>query len=486
VDKIRCLGFCVSVDHARYMERVFKDHGVNAKAVWAKTDDDERKQSLEDLQAGRINVLFSVDLFNEGVDVPSVDALLMLRPTESPLLFLQQLGRGLRKCAGKTLCTVLDFVGQHRKEFRYDRRFRALLGGSRLAAIRQIEDGFPFLPAGCHMELDRIASERVLANIKQSVPDTWPARAAELDSINREHPGILLGTFLEISGLELDDVYSNSRSWSDLKDKARIQTLATGPHERILRRACSRLLHVDDEERIRFWSHLLRTDTPPHVEGLPEREVRLVKMLLAQILDQVATNKWTLRDGVEVLWQHQQIRSELVELLSVLLGRITHVSTVFNGIPNIPLRIHAQYTRDEILSALQTREGFKAPPWQAGVFPMKDPFVDLLAFTLDKTSKAFSPTTRYRDYAISRELIHWESQSVTRANSDTGRRYQNHQRLGSYILLFARHSNEDRAFYFLGPASYVRHEGELPMAITWKLHRPLPGDLFASFAAAVA
>lgn len=111
---------------------------------------------------------------------------------------------------------------------------------------------------------------------------------------------------------------------------------------------------------------------------------------------------------------------------------------------------------------------------------------DLFAFTLDKTSGAFSPTTRYRDYAVSRELIHWESQSVTRADSETGRRYQDHERRGSYILLFARLKTDDRAFYFLGPATYVRHESEQPMAITWRLRHSLPGDLYQAFAAAVA
>lgn len=117
---------------------------------------------------------------------------------------------------------------------------------------------------------------------------------------------------------------------------------------------------------------------------------------------------------------------------------------------------------------------------------MKDARADLLAFTLDKTSGHFSPTTRYRDYAISRELIHWESQSVTRADSETGLRYQRHSELGSAILLFARLRSDDRAFYFLGPATYVKHESELPMAVTWRLTYSLPGDLFASFAAAVA
>ena len=96
-----------------------------------------------------------MDLFNEGVDLPSVDALLMLRPTESPTLFIQQLGRGLRRDIGKSVCTVLDFVGQHRQEFRFDRRLAALLGGTRKELAEQVAAGFPYLPAGCQMQLDQ-------------------------------------------------------------------------------------------------------------------------------------------------------------------------------------------------------------------------------------------------------------------------------------------------------------------------------------------
>jgi hypothetical protein len=117
---------------------------------------------------------------------------------------------------------------------------------------------------------------------------------------------------------------------------------------------------------------------------------------------------------------------------------------------------------------------------------MKNERADLFAFTLDKTSGNFSPTTRYRDYAISRELVHWESQSITRAGSETGKRYQHHAKQDRHIMLFTRHSTDDRAFWFLGPATYVSHMGEKPMAITWRLDVPLPGDLFALFAAAVA
>lgn len=481
----RALGFCVSVEHAHYMARVFEQHGVPSVAVTGETRDDDRMRALTDLEQGRVRVVFSVDLFNEGVDVPSVDALLMLRPTESPLLFLQQLGRGLRKADGKAVCTVLDFVGHHRREFRYDRRFRALLRGSRTDVMRQVEQGFPFLPAGCHMELDRVASERVLWSIRNALPRTITERAVELSELAAQQGDVTLKQYLEATGLDLDDVYAGNYSWSELRERAGLDTEEPGEYETVIRRACGRLLHVDDPERLGTWRRWLQCDAPPEV-GVSEREDRLLRMLLGQLLDQVPVKSMGLSEGAAVLWAHPQIRRELGELLEVLESRVSHLTPKLGVLPEVPLHVHARYTRIEILAACGKGEGVKVMSWQTGVLYLEDLPADLFAFTLDKTGGAFSPTTRYRDYAISRDLIHWESQSVTRADSETGRRYQEHAERGSHVLLFGRLNTAERAFHFLGPATYVRHESEQPMAITWKLHHRLPGDLYQSFAAAVA
>ncbi len=481
----RALGFCVSVDHAKYMARVFNDSGISATAVWADTPDKERIQALADLAAGRLKVVFSVDLFNEGVDVPVVNSLMMLRPTESPLLFLQQLGRGLRKAPDKAVCTVLDFVGQHRKEFRYDRRFQALLGGSRSHVAQQVKEGFPFLPSGCSMQLDRVATERVLESIKNAVPSRWPEKVNELRGLASDHRDITLREFLAASGLELEDVYDGRRSWSDLREAAGLPTSANGPRAQGLRRAIGRLLHVDDPVRLRTWREWIDRTAPPDILTLSEWEKRLLRMLLVQLLDNVDADT-TLTTGAATLWDHAQVRSELRDLFDVLLDRIEHVPICLSELPDVPLVVHARYTRLEMLAAAQSNDRVKVRPWREGLFYDAGLRADFFAFTLDKTSGQFSPTTRYRDYAINRELIHWESQSTTRADSRTGQRFQHHVATGNHILLFARLNIDERAFVFLGPGTYVSHVGELPMAITWRLRHPLPGDIFQRFAAAVA
>ena len=486
LSRMRALGFCVSVEHARYMARVFTEAGIRSTAVWADSPDDERRAALKELAERRINVVFSVDLFNEGVDVPAVDTLLLLRPTDSPTLFLQQLGRGLRRARDKTVCTVLDFVGRHRSEFRFDRRFRALLGGSRQDLIRQIDAGFPFLPAGCHMELDRVASEIVLANIKGAVPSRWAAKAEELRQIAAREPDVTLARYLAETGLELDDVYTGPYSWSDLREAAGLPVLAAGPHEAVLRRACGRVLHIDDDARIAAYRRLLSTAEPPDVAALPERDRRLLRMLMASLANAALRKDASLDEAAALLWAHPQVRREFLELLDVLETRLEHLAEPLADRQEVPLRVHARYSRVEILAAFGVGEGAKVAPWQTGVYWAEEAKTDLFAFTLDKTSGQFSPTTRYQDYAISRDLIHWQSQSVTREDSDTGLRYRRHKAEGTSVMLFARLRTDDRAFSFLGPAEYVSHEGEQPMSITWRLRFPLPGDLFAAFAAAVA
>lgn len=484
--QVRALGFCVSVNHARYMARVFNEAGVKATAVWADTPETERAAALQDLKHGRTNVVFSVDLFNEGVDVPAVDTVLFLRPTDSPTLFLQQLGRGLRRLEGKTVCTVLDFVGQHRKEFRYDRRFRALFGGTRKDLERQINEGFPFLPAGCHMELDQVASQIVLENVRQAVPSRWAARVAELKSMAAGGNDVSLGSYLTETGLELEEFYWAKRSWAELREAAGLPIASAGPQDKQLLRSCGRLLHVDDRRRLGAYHQFLNIAVVNDVDSLPTPDRRLLQMLVASIVDKAVAKTATLAEGVALLKAHPRVCAELSAILEILEDRVTHTTLPLATNWDVPLEVHGRYSRLEILAAFGVRDGSRMPPWQAGVLWAEAAQADLLAFTLDKTTGGFSPTTRYRDYALNRDLIHWESQSHTRGDSDTGRRYQEHFKKGSSIMLFARLNTDDRAFWFLGPATYVSHEGDQPMAITWRLSHSLPADLFTKFALAVA
>ncbi|MDN5792558.1 MAG: DEAD/DEAH box helicase family protein, partial [Brevibacterium aurantiacum] len=208
--QMRALGFCVSVDHARYMADTFNRVGIPAIAISGQTASAERAQALANLRAATINVVFAADLLNEGVDIPVVDTVLFLRPTESPTLFLQQLGRGLRLAPDKDVLTVLDFVGTNRAEFRLDLRYRALTGATRKGLERSVDRGFPFLPSGCQIVLDEVTQANVLASVRRHLALRWNLLVREL----RAHPTDSLPKFLDDSGADLSQVVRSDRSWT--------------------------------------------------------------------------------------------------------------------------------------------------------------------------------------------------------------------------------------------------------------------------------
>jgi hypothetical protein len=390
------------------------------------------------------------------------------------VLFLQQLGRGLRRAEGKTDCLVLDFVGHHRTEFRFDRRYRALLGGTRKDLAQAVERNFPYLPAGCHMQLDAVARDQVLRSIKNAVPSRWRAKVEELRRMVEAGYQPTLANYLDHSGLDLDDV---AGQWSNLLEAAGIAVAPTGPHEAALRRAVGRMTHVDDAVRLEGYRTALQGEP---TDGAIER--MLVASLMDPMIGKDLSADLTVPEAREVLRQHPQVITELAALLTVL--EIDHVQAPLSSHPDLPLRLHARYTRQEILGAFAKGPRAKTRPWREGTLYLPEHGVDVHVVTLDKSDGRFSPTTRYRDYAINRELLHWESQSTTPADSPTGKRYRG---LGEPTtqLFFVRLKPSD-PYWCLGPAKYVSHVGERPMAITWHLQTPLPGDLFAQFAAAVA
>ena len=307
-------------------------------------------QALQDLEAGRINVVFFVDLFNEGVDVPPVDTLLLLRPTESATLFLQQLGRGLRKHRAKSACTVLDFVGQHRKEFRFDQRFRALLGGSRADVIEQIKKGFPFLPAGCHMQLDRVASEIVIESIKRAIPSRWVAKVEELRSMRRNVSDVTLASISTIQAWISKTFMKATTRWSELREAAGLPVAVAGPENDRLRRACGRMLHIDDLSRI---------DTLSAVSRAPVRRT----LAVCRRTTSGYSACWWLRSPTQLLRRTQPKGRNTPSLVTssdhrraprnsrgASSAESNHVHHLIGEQTEVPLRVHGRYTRTEILS----------------------------------------------------------------------------------------------------------------------------------------
>ncbi len=284
LEAMRALGFCVSVEHAHWMARKFVAAGLRAAALDASSPREQRAEQIRRLRSGELQILFAVDLCNEGLDIPEIDTVLFLRPTESAIVFMQQLGRGLRLCRGKSCLTVLDFIGQAHRNFRFDLRYRALLGGTRDQLEQQINDGFPFLPAGCSLQLDRVSSERVLANLRESLPTRRPQLLAEARRLGR----CSLAALLEGLGMELEEFYKVAGSWALLqRELGWVAGAASGEptadEKRLGRGIAGGLLHLDDPERLHWLAAQLQRAAPPDPAGFDPETERSWRMLMAQL-----------------------------------------------------------------------------------------------------------------------------------------------------------------------------------------------------------
>ena len=481
---MKALVFAGGVRHARFVALRLNQAGIRSIAVDGETPKPVRAQAVRDLRAGVIQAIVSVDIFNEGVDIPEVDTVVMLRPTESGTVFLQQLGRGLRKTAAKSFLTVLDFVGLQRKEFRYDIRYRALTGIGRRRLEQSMAQGFPYLPSGAFIRMDEVASRLVLENIKAALPSSKVAIAADV----REHAArssaveYRLTDYLADSGLDLTDIYgSTGRNWTDLVRMAGLTTAPVSDGESKLLKRVASMLHVDDQPRLDVYRRLI--SEPDYARSLPDlsaSEQRLALMLYHAIWTKIAHA--SVVEGLLAAHACGAFREELLQAWEVAAHRFAHVTMPIDGqAPGLPLSIHARYSRAEMLTAVGEGSMVKSPyDNREGVVHAREFDADVFNMTWQKVEGRYSPHTMYRDYAISDRLIHWQSQHADREGSTKIQRYIRHADEGHRIFLFARESPDwefgTRPYLFLGAAQYASHQGERPVSFVWRLDEPLPAD----------
>jgi superfamily II DNA or RNA helicase/HKD family nuclease len=485
--RMRCLGFCVSVAHAEWMARRFSEIGFPSRAVSGETPEAERVDAVVALRERRINAIFSRDVFNEGVDIPEVDTVMFLRPTESATVFLQQLGRGLRKFVGKPSLTVLDFIGQQNRRFRFAPRLAALTGRHRGALVGDAVAGFPYLPPGCSIRLDQVAAKIVLDNLRATIQGRKADLVRELVEVTAQVGPVDIKTFLDETGRSLGDLYQ-AGGWTSLRRLAGLELSPERPDEERLQRAIGRMRHIRDVERIGRYIAWLKSDHAPELTDLTERERRLLTMLHFDLWGAARV-----AEGLEYwlarFWSHSALRTELEQLLGVISEDVAFVSFPLAGFSDVPLHIHGRYTRDEIFAAVGISTPGSPRESREGVQWVKSQRLDLFTVTIEKVASRFSPTTMYRDRPISPVLFQWESQSRTPIDSPAGRRYVGHQQSGDRIWLFCRETDQSArretiAFMFLGPIHYVSHRGSKPIEILWRLEHPMPAEFYVRTRAA--
>jgi superfamily II DNA or RNA helicase/HKD family nuclease len=488
---VRGLGFCVSVRHAREMSELFNRAGLSSTALSAETPKEERESASQRLSQGEIRFVFVVDLYNEGVDIPAVNTVLFLRPTESLTVFLQQLGRGLRHYRGKTHLLVLDFIGHMHGKFDFSARLSALSGSPVHRIELAVLEDFPHLPAGCVIRLERVAREYVLENVRQSLGgrrDSWFERIREMARELGRPPR--LREFVEAFHPPLSAIYKKRGNvfsgWKRMQVQAGVLEDFSDPDESVLTRGVGRVFHAAAG---RYHDFLLRMTQ--REEKFPSEGSMADRMLLMahySLWGEVPRKMGMVepRDMIRRFQNNPVLCAELEESLELSKDLARYPVIPGSLSDHSPLDIHAAYTRDEILAAFGLWDFERKREVREGVRYLPDQKADLLFVTLNKSEKDYSPSTLYEDYAISERLFHWQSQSTTGEQSETGRRYIHHERTGNRIFLFVRKEKKSESspfgmsepYVFAGPVRYRSHQGSRPMSIVWELDNPLPAQLF--------
>ena len=480
LDEVKGLGFCVSVAHAQFMAQSFNLHGLPSLALHADSPREDRKTARAKLIAGELRFIFVVDLYNEGVDIPEVNTILFLRPTESLTVFLQQLGRGLRLAEGKECLTVLDFIGQAHQRYNFEEKYAALLNHTHRGVTHELKKGFVSLPRGSYIKLERQAEQAILNNISQSFDNVRGLTQKLADHAEDLAGEVTLRSFLDYYHLDPRRIYKGY-SFARLCARAGLREAYDDPQEDTITKGLRKVCDIDSQGWIRFLIDLFESLDSFEARVFTEQEQRMLTMFQYTMWPRrlaehghgdLASALRSLRDS--------RYYAEFRELLDYNLEHIDFVDQPLLTNDPTPLALHCRYTMDQLLAAW----GQQPRAQQAGVYYDRANLCDLFFVTLNKSDKDYSANTMYEDYSINEELFHWQSQYMTAEDSETGQRYIHHRKTGNRILFFVREYRQEHGatapYTLLGFADYVSHEGSRPMSITWRLHEAIPAKFLKS------
>ncbi len=462
------------------MSNSFKESGLKANYLVSKQSNKDQinRDDVKNALINRdINFLFVVDIYNEGVDIPEIDTILFLRPTESLTIFLQQFGRGLRFSKDKEYLTILDFVGNARNEYDYESKFRALIGRSNKSVAYEIENNFPHLPIGCSIILEKQAKEYILTNIKKAISITKKKLLQKMISFSQNNDTIDLQKFMTYSNMKLEDIYQRD-TFSNLCFEANV----INDFNPDFNHEFQRLFYKKwmSCRSLSYFQFILKLcDMSFNTDSLNNYEEQLFLMMLYFDLWQEPKKHNNMRESITLIGQNHHFVDEIKQFLNIMIERIDYLEKDLD-LPYIcPIKLHSTYTRDQILAGFGKHTFESRYSSREGVLNIPEFNTELLFVTLNKAEDKYSPSTMYNDYAINEKLFHWQSQNSTKPDSPKGQSYINHAKNNKHIILFVREANNDLSnntmpYICLGKVFYKSHSGSQPMSIVWELEVEIP------------
>ncbi len=482
---VRALCFCVDQQHAKYMASKFTLCGLKSDVLTSENAQ-MRAPLYRRLKNKEINYLFVVDMFNEGVDIPEVDTILFLRPTESLTVFIQQFGRGLRKAEGKTHVNILDFVGNCRAEFNYTDRMRVMLGRTSMSVSEEMERDCPHLPLGCRIILEPKAKEYIMSNIKGAI-QRFTARKviALVQNFERHHSvPLTLSNFIRIYQLPLDKLYKG-RTWNQLLFEAGLKLEQSAYNEELSRAVFRKWLATDSYSYLSFIEKLASLSFRIKVNEMNAIDQKRLLMLYYDLFENAGRFQ-SLQEMVDSLSRDALFCEELKEVMPLLLKDNKAYEKADNSmLPNFPLRLHGVYTRDQIKVAIGKSTISNKSSAREGVERNKQMNLEAMFVDIIKNREDGS-TTDYDDKALSPYLFQWDTQNKTKPDSPVGQAYINQTQT---MLLFVREQasfpedkNRTLGYVYLGRVTlsdwtYKNLGTRMQMQIRWNMVEPIPGSV---------
>ncbi|WP_418638534.1 DUF3427 domain-containing protein [Winogradskyella sp.] len=482
INDVRALGYCVSMEHAKYMAEKFTLAGLKADYLTSNNSKD-RVLVRRKLEKKEINYLFVVDMFNEGIDIPEIDTVLFLRPTESLTVFLQQLGRGLRLHEEKDCLTVLDFVGNSHSEYNFESKFRALIGKTNTTVLKEIEDNFPHLPLGCSIILEKKTKETILKNITAATSLNKNKIIQKIQQFKHDtNLPLTIGNFSGFYNIPLQLIYKRG-SWKRLCQLAgKINDFDSENEKAIVSAISNKWLSTNSLSYFSFILKIAKQNFNINISEFNPNEKTMLLMLHYDVW-QKEKGFDSLEKSIKAIGSNSVLVEEIKEVLEVLVENIDFKELPIQLPYDQPLKLHSRYTRDQILAAFRKSSFEKKYLSMEGTVENKDLNTEILFINLIKSEENFSPTTMYDDYAVNELLFHWQTQNQARPDLGKGLSYINHKKTNKKILLFVREKAKNEfgnslGYVFIGEGKLKDYYGSKPMSINWELSEPMPHYLW--------
>ncbi|MCR5455436.1 MAG: DUF3427 domain-containing protein, partial [Bacteroidales bacterium] len=438
------------------------------------------------LKNKEINYLFVVDMFNEGVDIPEVDTILFLRPTESLTIFIQQFGRGLRKAEGKEYVNILDYVGNSRAEFNYTDRMRAIIGRTSMGVIEELQHGCPHLPLNCQIVLEQKAKEYIINNLKSAIMNFSTRKlTALIQNFDRNHSvPLTLENFVDIYKIPLEKLY-NKRTWSQLLNEAGVSDKKSDLNEELCHAVYRKWLATDSYSYLSFINDLAQKSFKIQVNKLMIIDQKRLLMFYYDLFKE-AKRFQNLQEMVDAISDDACFCDELKQIMPLLLkNNKAYEKTDNSSLLNFPLKLHGIYTKTQIQVAIGTSTLARKSPAREGVERNKETKVEAMFVDIIKNREEGS-TTDYDDKALSPGLFQWDTQNRVRPDSNEGKAYINQTQT---MLLFVREQKnfaEDKSrtmgYVYLGRVTldyweYKNLGSRFQMQIRWKMLEEIPASV---------